>query len=491
MSALPQRPNIVLLMSDQHAQRVAGCYGDPVAETPCLDRLAASGLVFDNAYCPSPLCTPSRMSMLTGRMPYDQQCWTLQDMLPSDAPTWVHALGAAGYHNVLAGRLHSIGPDQLRGYAVRRGGDSGPNWLGVKRQDLGPLAGAQGPGTASLKQSGVGQSGYQVVDESNLDLCLAEIDRLADEGYGSADRPFSLTYGALLPHCPFVAREQDYARFEQRVPPPRLGRPDNEHPWIRWWIEQCGIENPDPDEVRRTRTAYYGLVRRVDSYFGRVLDALHACGLMDNTLVVYCSDHGEHAGERGLWWKNTLFDESAKVPLIVSWPGVLPTGRRAHVTNLIDVTATFVEAAGAPALPRCQGRSLLSVAADPSSPWEDETFCEYVTDGHKQWAGGRSGRQRMIRSGRFKLVHYDGLPTTLFDLESDPDETRDLAGDPAYEHVVRELEDKVLAGWDPREIESIVDVKRREKEVLAAWGAATDPASTNNVPIAASDSWVG
>ena len=113
------KPNLLFLFSDQHTQRIGGCYGDPVAETPHLDRLAREGLTFDNAYCPSPLCVPSRMSMLTARHPYAQECWTNDDYLRSDAATWLHALGAAGYRPTLAGRLHAMGPDQLHGYAER------------------------------------------------------------------------------------------------------------------------------------------------------------------------------------------------------------------------------------------------------------------------------------------------------------------------------------------------------------------------------------
>ena len=118
-----KRPNLLFLFSDQHARSVAGCYGDTAALTPNLDRLAAQGVTFDHAYCPTPLCVPSRMSMLTGRYPFEQECWTNDDYLRSDAATWLHSCGAAGYRPALAGRLHSMGPDQLHGYAQRMVGD--------------------------------------------------------------------------------------------------------------------------------------------------------------------------------------------------------------------------------------------------------------------------------------------------------------------------------------------------------------------------------
>ena len=111
-----RRPNLLFLFSDQHCQKIAGCYGDKVVQTPNLDGLAAAGVVFDNAYCPSPICVPSRMSLLTGRHPHAQDCWTNDDFLASDRPTLAHAWGAAGYEPVLVGRLHAMGPDQLHGY---------------------------------------------------------------------------------------------------------------------------------------------------------------------------------------------------------------------------------------------------------------------------------------------------------------------------------------------------------------------------------------
>jgi choline-sulfatase len=124
------RPNLLYILSDQHTQKVAGCYGDPLAPTPNLDRLAARGVTFDNAYTPSPLCTPARMSLLTGRYPSRQGCWTNSDALASDVPTFAHAMGAGGCSPTLVGRLHSIGPDQMRGYAERLVGDHSTNWIG-------------------------------------------------------------------------------------------------------------------------------------------------------------------------------------------------------------------------------------------------------------------------------------------------------------------------------------------------------------------------
>ena len=150
------KPNLLFIFSDQHTQRVSGCYGDKIVQTPNLDRLAVNGVAFDNAYCPSPLCVPSRMSLLSGRYPSEQDVWMNDDFLPSDIPTFAHSLGASGYEPTIIGRLHSIGPDQLHGYTHREVGDHSPNWIGIGRHNMGVLKGAAGPGIGlELNQSDI------------------------------------------------------------------------------------------------------------------------------------------------------------------------------------------------------------------------------------------------------------------------------------------------------------------------------------------------
>lgn len=498
-----KQPNILFLLSDQHSYKVAGCYGDPLGATPNIDRLARRGVTFDNAYCPSPICTPSRMSLLTGRWPHTQSCWTLEDQLASDLPTYAHALGAAGYRTILAGRMHSIGPDQLHGFSERHVGDCSPNWLGAGRQDLGVLAGTQGPSApaangeptraVSISSSGRGQSGYEVVDDATTDAACTRLKELGAESAAGHGQPFLLAVGFILPHCPFVARAEDYDLFEGRVEPPTLPRPDpsKEHPFIAKWRKFSGCEDADPEDVLRARTAYYGLVHALDRKIGRILDALEEAGLGDDTLVIYASDHGEQIGERELWWKNTFYEESVRVPLVMSWPGKFPEGeRRAQIVNLMDVNATMLDAANIPTLPRSNARSLARIARDDSAPWEDQTFSEYVTDLSSVWTGPEATCQRMLRAGKYKYVHVDGHRPQLFDLESDPSESRDLGDDPAYAQLREQLAARVLDGWDPKMIRREVDLRCAEKAILRRWGRETSPKSSYQYEITAEDSWL-
>lgn len=472
------RPNVLFLFSDQHTQRVAGCYGDPVAQTPHLDRLARAGIVFDNAYCPSPLCVPSRMSMLTGRYPAEQECWTNDDYLRSDSPTWLHAAGAAGYRPVLAGRLHSMGPDQLHGYARRMVGDHSPNWGGVPRHDLGVLDKANDPWRESLERSGVGQSAYQVKDIETTQSACDYLREVGAARRGGDSTPFCLTLGLLLPHPPYVAWREDYDRFAGRVPQPAFPAPPlPTHAWEAWWRDNRGIGDIDTAAIERARTAYYALVYRTDVLLGQVLDCLEREGLADDTLIVYTTDHGDQLGERGLWWKHTLYEDSIRVPLVMSWPGRLPAGeRRANCVDLLDVAATMVSAMNGPALPHSHGRDLLPLARDAASPWNDEVFCEHSTDSVPAWTGGQSTQQRMVRRGRWKLIYAHGYAPQLFDLVADPHERHDLSADPAHASIRDELTARVLHDWDPEAVAHRIAERRRDKHVLDAWARHVKPA---------------
>ena len=498
MSQTQRRPNILHILSDQHSPFVLGCYGDPVIQTPNLDRLAAQGVAFDALYCPSPICVPSRMSMLTGRHPHHNECWNNSQILDSGIPTFAHALGAAGYRTCLVGRMHSLGPDQLRGYSERLIGDHSPNFEGNTAAPRGRLDGTAGPARVSLTNSGAGQGGYQVHDEYVTAAAVDWLNRRGTERRSrlpDAEKPFLLSVGFMLPHQPFVARREEFERYRGRVPAPKHPHPSEpDHAYIRWWRERTGIQEVSPEEVDRCRTAYYALVDRLDAMIGQVLRALEENGFGDDTLIIYSTDHGEQAGEHGLWWKQTFYEASARVPAIVIWPSVIPAGQRcARVASALDLTATILDAAEAPPLPRLAGRSVLGlvgtderrttkdecggspasghssfVLRPSSTEWEDVAFSEFcVEDG---WF------QRMVRSGPWKLNHYHGHRPQLFNLEDDPDEARDLADDPGCAAVRDALAARVLEGWDAEAIARKCTAKREDAQVLRAWARATQPA---------------
>lgn len=483
---MSQRPNLLYIHTDQHNPAVLGCAGDPLVETPNLDRLAAGGAIFSNVYCCSPICVPSRMSMLTGRHPYQNQVWTNNHHLDSGIPTLAHSMGAAGYRPVLAGRMHAVGPDQLHGYTERYIGDHSGNFLGGVPVDRGVLDGTAGPERTSLIRSGAGQSGYQVHDEAVAAAAVDYLNRLGVEkrAYGEID-PFSLSVGLMLPHPPYVARREDYERYADKMTlPERHESLDQvQHPYMRRWREYTGAVDVSDEETLRSRAAYWGLVHRVDVLVGEVLAALDANGLTENTLIVYTSDHGDMQGEHGLWWKHVFYEESVKVPLIVNWPGVIDAGQRCEqVVSALDVTATMLDALEAPALPGSPGRSLLGLVSEarPTPDWEDVAFSEYVAD---QYTPDGESYHRMVRLGPWKLVHYEGMEPQLFNLDDDPGEMTDRAADPACQSIRAELTARVLDGWSPAEIAPVLAHKRAESGILRKWANKTLPTEQYRWPL--------
>ncbi|MFQ6042421.1 MAG: sulfatase-like hydrolase/transferase [Candidatus Poribacteria bacterium] len=466
-----QRPNLLFIYSDQHNPAVTGCYGDELVQTPNLDGLAERGVVFENVYCPSPICVPSRMAMLTGRYPYEMEVWTNSHILDSGIPTFAHAMGAAGYRPVLIGRMHAIGTDQLHGYAERLVGDHGPNCPGGKPVDHGMLAGTAGPARVSLQKSGVGQSAYQVHDEYVTAATVDYLNRLGvQKRAGVLTEPFSISVGFMLPHQPFVARREDYELYREKMTMPKYPEPfsENLHPYFRWWREKCGIVDVSEEEILRARTAYWALVTRMDAMIGAILTAISENDLAENTIILYTSDHGEQVGEHGLWWKQTFYEDSVKVPAILSWPGVLPEGVRCdQVMDSLDLNATMLDALEAPDLPNSHGRSVLPLLCSDDAEWEDIAFSEYCTDD--------GCFHRMIRHGDWKLNYYHGQPPQLFNLKDDPHELHDRAQDSVCREVRESLTQKVLEGWNPDVIAEKMKAKRADLKILAAWARQTRP----------------
>ena len=487
------RPNLLYIHSDQHSPHVTGCYGDDLVETPNLDRLAANGVVFDSAYCSSPICVPSRMSMLSGRHPFQNEVWTNEHALDSRIPTIAHSMGAAGYQPELVGRMHALGPDQLHGYAARFVGDHGANHPGNPGPERGILSVTAGPHHLSLTRSGAGQSSYQVHDE---DVTAVTIDRLNRLGVqkraGLLKEPFSISVGLMLPHPPYVARQEDYARYAEAMSMPRKPAPplEEQHPFLRWWRGSTGIESMEDVEVRRARAAYAGLVYRTDAMIGQIMEALAENGLDENTLIIYTSDHGDMQGEHGLFWKHVFYEESVRVPLIFSWPGRIPAGQRCgNVVSAIDVAATMLDAMDAPALPNSPGRSFLpQIDGRSGAPaWQEVAFSEYCTD---KFAPPEGAYQRMIRREEWKYVHYHKQPPQMFNLREDPDELVDRSGDPGCQPVLQELRGEVLREWDPEQVRRKMAQKGADESILVDWARNTGPEERYRWPMLKEMNWL-
>ncbi|MBN1807728.1 MAG: sulfatase-like hydrolase/transferase [Planctomycetes bacterium] len=490
MSNRESRPNILIIMSDQHNPHFLGCSGNSIVRTPNLDRLASEGMIFTNAYCPAPLCVPSRMSFMTGRTPSRNRVWDNTHILSSGIPTWTHYLAAAGYETALIGRMHFVGSDQMHGFEKRPLGEyssappgiplkGGPAWTKYSSDST-------GQSRESVEIAGTGTTGYQIYDRMVVEATCRYLTRKA-HGDG---RPFAAVSGFLLPHNPYIAPKALVDYYMQAADMPCVE--ENQPPTVRRMLQARGLLNPlTPEQTRRARAAYYALCDLFDSNVGTVLKRLDQTGLADNTLVVYCSDHGDMAGEHGCWTKSCYYEGSAGIPLIARLPGVVEAGTRCDaVCSLLDIGPTLVELAGGEPMHGIDGRPLLPLLrSGDAHGWADETYSEFM--GLRVWP--RHALQdnypampsRMIRSGPWKLWLYadaEKLPPALFNLESDPNETTDLAADPTYAQVVAELSAKILRGWNPAAASAESIDATLSRNTIGKWGAVVRPEAPLAVP---------
>lgn len=237
---------------------------------------------------------------------------------------------------------------------------------------------------------------------------------------------------------------------------------EQQHAVYRRMRRMFGLIDYLDTQVRRGRAAYYGLISYLDEKIGRLLAALEESGQRDNTLVVYISDHGEMAGEHGMWRKSNFYEQASRIPMLLRWPGVLPAGRRVSVVvSLVDLVATLIDATGAPVVMPLSGTSLLPLARGDATGWKDEAFAEYL-------AHGVARPMAMLRRGRFKLNYSLDDRPELFDLTADPGEFHDIAADPAHQAVLEEMRSDLLSRWDPVHLERQVRRSQRERLLIRA-----------------------
>ena len=464
---MPQQPNIILILSDQHNPAVAGYEGDEFVQTPNLDRLAASGAQLRNAYCGSPLCVPSRISMLSSLLPSRTGVQCNSQSLYSDIPTFVHSLTLAGYDTALAGRMHFVGPDQRHGYAERLVGDITAVRLGAPNPTFGEWGFSTGQSYAAVELSGPGNSGIIEYDRAVTAAAVAWLRESRGES------PYFLTVGTYGPHCTYVCPRPQFERYMDILPAPSCpeGFAESVHPAIRKWLENRNMLGPSPDAVRRARAAYYGLVELLDGYVGELLAAVDANGGLENTLVIYTSDHGDMIGHNGLFWKSNFYEGSVRVPLLLSWPGVIPDGLTlTELTSHLDLGPTLCDLTGAPELPETDGRNLWPAIAGEEPLDPDRAVVSMLGDvkGDAPVA--------MVRRGPWKLVSFHGYEhVQLFHLEQDPAEQRDLGRDPDCAGVRDELLGELDRVWDSDEAAVQVEQAQRRAQMITKWNRYVPP----------------
>ncbi len=429
-------------MSDEHNQRVSGCYGDRIVQTPNIDSLAAQGVTFNNHYCNSPLCVPSRSSFTAGKYASRVDVWGLTNELPNaDIPSLPRVLTAAGYESYLCGKMHY---EEDRRYGFNQvGGDFNkyPKSGRGKRQTPEQIK-THNPLSPRFRQFHTGNDGSTV--QHDMRVTAGAIDFLSKR---DAAKPFFLLVGYLAPHFPLIVPEPFYTPYRDKVPMPEMpdGFLDTLPTNFKLQRTFFGETDVPADTVKLGRELYYGLTTWVDNEIGKVLATLRANPhIADNTVIIYTSDHGENMAEHGLWWKNNMYDQAARVPLIISWPERWKGGQRRELASgHVDLVKTVAEISGAQTPGDWNGESLVPWLDDAHYKWRDiacsEYYAQFIAHGFV-----------MIRTGNWKYV-YHGRPAAdlpverqLFNMKADPDEFHNLASDPDHADLIAKLHARMV-----------------------------------------------
>jgi len=461
------RPNILFIMADQMAAPLLPLH-DPASpiQMPHLTRLAREGVVFDSAYCNSPLCAPSRFSLVSGQLPSRIGAFDNAAEFAADVPTYAHYLRALGYHTALSGKMHFCGPDQLHGYEQRLTSDIYPADYGwAVNWDAPDVRASWYHNMSSVLQAGPCVRSNQL--DFDEEVVFKANQYLFDHVRNTPDQPFCLTVSMTHPHDPYTIASEFWNLYDGvDIPMPAVeidqAAQDPHSRRILEVIDLWGKTMPS-EAIRRARRAYFGACSYVDATIGKLMKTLADCGLRDNTIVVFSGDHGDMLGERGLWYKMHWFEASARVPMVVCAPGRIKPGRVKASVSTIDLLPTFVELAGGAMDPilSIDGRSLMPHLIGAAGA-HDEVIGEYMAEGSRETVV-------MIRRGRYKFIHAPQDPDLLFDVHADPRELNNLALAPQHRARVAEFREEVASRWDlPALNAQVLGSQRRRRLVYDA-----------------------
>ena len=475
MAGRTDLPNILVIMTDQQKAGASHLYGNTFCETPSMARLAEEGVLFEHAFTPHPLCVPARVSLWTGQYPHSHGARRNETWMPAGAVHGFQIWKKAGYHTGLIGKNHCFDrPQDLALFDTWCEISHGGLPRDVETRGMPWFRPVEAVHAAhALRRTMTPQNprfGYAVSDlpleDTSTGLIAGQTTRFLER---HRDEPFALWVSFPDPHEPWVAP----AQYADVFPPERIDLP----PWRKDEFDErapernrvlyrmLGVTDDDIADVYGLLAAYYGMLRFIDDGLGQIVNALRELGLRENTVVVFCSDHGDFMGEHGMQCKGGVFyDCLTRVPLIVSWPGQVPAGVvDDSMVSLVDVVPTLLALQGLEVPRSMHGRGLPTVTG--ALP-RDAVFSEYGAGGPPfrladleelpgpygrktliqtlRWREAE-GRRKMVRTRAWKYVHDAmGDRDELYDLERDPWELENVAGDPANGDVVAEMRLRLL-----------------------------------------------
>jgi uncharacterized sulfatase len=443
-SALPplyskEKKKNILFISVDDMNNDLGCYGHPIVKSPGIDRLASNGIAFANAYCQFPLSSPSRSSILTGLRPDRTRVFDLTYHFRQDQPditTLPQMFMKNGYYVARVGKMYHYGNP----------GDIGTNGLDDKASWTERINPA-GRDKTSLEldvinytpKRGLGSSMSFLSDKEGKDnehtdgKVSSEVIRLLEK---HKDGPFFIAAGFYKPHCPWITPSKYFGMYK----PEQMTLPEISEETPKLYPElSLASTRPWPyfgitsGQALECKLAYYAAISFVDAQIGRLLDALESLGLADNTIVVFWSDHGYHLGEHGLWFKQSCFEESAKCPLIISIPGSKKAGQICRrPVELVDVYPTLAELTGVIPPSDLDGFSLSRLLKNPAAKWKHPAYTQVQR-------GSNPGHSVRTEKWRYTEWNFGEMGGELYNEIADPHELKNLAGDPAYADIVKEM----------------------------------------------------
>jgi choline-sulfatase len=453
-------PNIVLIMADQLAPQFTGAYGHPLVKTPHMDALAARGTRFDAAYCNSPLCAPSRASFMAGQQVSRIHTYDNAAEFPATIPTFAHYLRASGYRTCLSGKMHFVGPDQLHGFEERLTTDVypadtawTPDWDHPDQRIAHWYHNMD-----AVRQASAAATTFQY-DYDDEAVFFAR-RRIFDYRMTGAE-PFAMVVSLIHPHDPYVSRPEFWDLYDHDAidMPEDAAISDAHSKRLALGIEahQGAVTEA---QIRKARHGYYANVSYFDSNVGKIVQALKEADLCDDTIIIVTADHGDMLGERGLWYKMSWLEHSARVPLIVAGPGVRHQTWNAPC-SLVDILPTFRDIAGdsGPLGAPLDGVSLWPTLTDGGETQTEAIgeYCAEMAPGYPVF---------MIRRGAYKYTHCQIDDPQLFDLDADPGERTNLATSPAHAEIAQDFAAEAAARWDSEAIRQSVLASQNMRRVV-------------------------
>jgi iduronate 2-sulfatase len=463
------KPNVLFIAVDDLRPQL-GCYGDKVVKSPHIDRLASRGLVFERAYCQMALCSPSRISLLSGRRPETTRVYTIDRKLTARShlphiTTLPQAFKNNGYHTRSFGKVYHTNIDDDLSWSEPAWHSPqprlGPRGVAAraalladakKRGEKPPGKGKGSPGQACGPFEAVDCEDTDLHDGATTSKALGELQEYAKR----PDQPFFLAVGFSNPHLPWVAPQKYFDLYDPaRLNPPEGQIPPKDAPAFaattgsdfRWY---AGVPAgpPSADYARECLRAYLAAISYVDAQVGRLLDTLEQTGLAKNTIIVLWGDHGYYMGEHG-WWggKHNNYDGATRAPLIVAAPGQQTAGRKcAALVEFVDIFPSLIEIAGLPEpkdASELEGVSFAPLLAEPERPWKTAVFSQYPKAENNLGTAMRTDRYRYVEWRKGGQV----TARELYDYQTDPAESQNLAASPANAALLETLAARMKAGW--------------------------------------------